>query len=374
MPYLVPPRGPLTPSRWNAPSPTSWRSRPTAGPPPPAAEADPELAFLMLRLTEDPVRPATTVPESEDPTAGSFVLKQVGDVLLSALRDWTRDSPSTATIGLVRFATYVLADQDERGDVAATWNGCATSTRRWPAPGADGGQPRWMATMSWSVSSWVRAASSLVTHAKIPRVDVVAVQVRLTGGGVLPAGSDEPLDVLAELGGAAPAVPDAVAAAALFRQEGQRAVGGADPEQASLLVDDQGAEGVAAAQTQRRVGAVGPVVGLAADGPEVVRHHRQPELRVPRGLVADTPVAAHCRRAGGVVPDAPVEQVRDLRAVMNARRHARDYERLVQHSETLITWAAITLITRRLTRAPARARPAAVTPLPTGSQGEPRAA
>jgi hypothetical protein len=26
------------------------------------------------------------------------------------------------------------------------------------------------------------------------------------------------------------------------------------------------------------------------------------------------------------------------------------YERLIQHSETLITWAAITLMTRRLTR------------------------
>lgn len=37
--------------------------------------------------------------------------------------------------------------------------------------------------------------------------------------------------------------------------------------------------------------------------------------------------------------------------MMNARRHARDYERLVQHSETLITWAAITLMTRRNTRA-----------------------
>ena len=35
---------------------------------------------------------------------------------------------------------------------------------------------------------------------------------------------------------------------------------------------------------------------------------------------------------------------------MHPRRHARDYERLVQHSETLITWAAITLMTRRLTR------------------------
>ncbi|EFL27572.1 putative transposase [Streptomyces himastatinicus ATCC 53653] len=41
---------------------------------------------------------------------------------------------------------------------------------------------------------------------------------------------------------------------------------------------------------------------------------------------------------------------RSLAWIMHARRHARDYERLVQHSESLITWAAITLMTRRLTR------------------------
>ncbi|GAA2966972.1 hypothetical protein GCM10010446_60830 [Streptomyces enissocaesilis] len=45
---------------------------------------------------------------------------------------------------------------------------------------------------------------------------------------------------------------------------------------------------------------------------------------------------------------------RSLAWVMNARRHARDYERLVQHSESLITWAAITLMTRRLTRTSSR--------------------
>ncbi len=36
---------------------------------------------------------------------------------------------------------------------------------------------------------------------------------------------------------------------------------------------------------------------------------------------------------------------------ISAAQHARDYERLIQHSETLITWAAITLMTRRITRA-----------------------
>jgi hypothetical protein len=33
-----------------------------------------------------------------------------------------------------------------------------------------------------------------------------------------------------------------------------------------------------------------------------------------------------------------------------ARRNARDYERLAQHSEAHITWAAVTLMTRRLSR------------------------
>lgn len=41
---------------------------------------------------------------------------------------------------------------------------------------------------------------------------------------------------------------------------------------------------------------------------------------------------------------------RSLAWMMNARRHARDYGRLIQRSETPITWAAITLMTRRLTR------------------------
>ncbi|MFH8350554.1 IS5 family transposase [Streptomyces sp. NPDC018045] len=41
--------------------------------------------------------------------------------------------------------------------------------------------------------------------------------------------------------------------------------------------------------------------------------------------------------------------------IMNARRLVRDHERLPQHSEAHITWAAITLMTRRLTQPPARA-------------------
>ena len=41
---------------------------------------------------------------------------------------------------------------------------------------------------------------------------------------------------------------------------------------------------------------------------------------------------------------------RGLAWMMHARYHGRDYERLVQHSEPLITWAAISLMTRRLAR------------------------
>jgi hypothetical protein len=35
---------------------------------------------------------------------------------------------------------------------------------------------------------------------------------------------------------------------------------------------------------------------------------------------------------------------------MNARRNARDYERLPQHFEAHLNWALITMMTRRLTR------------------------
>lgn len=45
---------------------------------------------------------------------------------------------------------------------------------------------------------------------------------------------------------------------------------------------------------------------------------------------------------------------RSLSWIMRARRHCRDHERLPRVSETLITWASITLMTRRLTRHPTR--------------------
>jgi transposase len=45
---------------------------------------------------------------------------------------------------------------------------------------------------------------------------------------------------------------------------------------------------------------------------------------------------------------------RSLAWIMHARRHARDYERLIQRSESPITWAAITLMTRRISRRQSR--------------------
>lgn len=49
--------------------------------------------------------------------------------------------------------------------------------------------------------------------------------------------------------------------------------------------------------------------------------------------------------------------------IMRARRHCRDHERLPEMSESLITWAAVTLMTRRLTRRTTRpAEPRDVSP------------
>jgi transposase len=41
---------------------------------------------------------------------------------------------------------------------------------------------------------------------------------------------------------------------------------------------------------------------------------------------------------------------RSIAWIMRARRNVRDYERLPAHSEAHVTWSAITLMTRRLTR------------------------
>jgi transposase len=48
---------------------------------------------------------------------------------------------------------------------------------------------------------------------------------------------------------------------------------------------------------------------------------------------------------------------RSLSWLTRARRNVRDYERLPQHSEAHLTWAAVTLMTRRLTRRPKGVKP-----------------
>lgn len=50
--------------------------------------------------------------------------------------------------------------------------------------------------------------------------------------------------------------------------------------------------------------------------------------------------------------------------MMNARRHVCDYERLGQHSESLIAWAAITLVAGRLTRSKKNLTRSPITPPP----------
>lgn len=86
--------------------------------------ATPELAFLLLRLAENIVFPVTGVLGDGEPHADSFVLDEVGCILLSALRDWTRDFPTTAVLGIartiIRFVENVIPDPDDHGDTRAT--------------------------------------------------------------------------------------------------------------------------------------------------------------------------------------------------------------------------------------------------------------
>ncbi|MFB1046825.1 hypothetical protein [Streptomyces chrestomyceticus] len=124
MPYLIPSRTPLTPQQVERGfdyllALQTGGGAAVAG----RAEADPELAFVVLRLAEDIIWPVTAVDGEADPCANSFALDEVGGVLLSALRDWARDSPTTAAPGiarsLIRFTVNVLPDPG-RPDTADT--------------------------------------------------------------------------------------------------------------------------------------------------------------------------------------------------------------------------------------------------------------
>ncbi|MFD5644150.1 hypothetical protein ACFWIP_20800 [Streptomyces anulatus] len=125
MPYLIPPRTPLTPMKAERGfdyflALQMGSDAAVAG----RAQADPELAFVLLRLAEDIIWPVTAVDEeSTDPCADSFALDKVGCALLSALRDWARDSPTTAAAGIarsiIRFTVNVIPDP-EHPDTADT--------------------------------------------------------------------------------------------------------------------------------------------------------------------------------------------------------------------------------------------------------------
>ncbi|MYU23727.1 hypothetical protein [Streptomyces sp. SID8352] len=125
MPYLIPPRTPLTPEQVERGfdyllALQMGGGAAVAG----RAEADPELAFVMLRMAEDIIWPVTALDADADLCADSFVLDEVGCVLLSALRDWARDSPTTAVPGIarsiIRFVENVVPDPDDHGDTCAT--------------------------------------------------------------------------------------------------------------------------------------------------------------------------------------------------------------------------------------------------------------
>ncbi|MDX3488172.1 hypothetical protein [Streptomyces sp. ID05-18] len=126
MPYLIPPRTPLTPEQVERGfdyllALQTGGGTAVAG----RAEADQALAFVLLRLAEDIIWPVTAIDgESADPCADSFALDEVGCVLPSALRDWARDSPTAATLGIarsiIRFVENVIPDPDDHGDTRAT--------------------------------------------------------------------------------------------------------------------------------------------------------------------------------------------------------------------------------------------------------------
>ncbi|MEU2226690.1 hypothetical protein [Streptomyces sp. NPDC018347] len=104
MPYLIPSRTPLTPEQVERGfdyllAVQTGGGAYAAG----RVEATPELAFILLRLAEDIIWHVTAVDgETVDPCADSFARDEVGCVLLSALRDWARDSPATAVLGIAR--------------------------------------------------------------------------------------------------------------------------------------------------------------------------------------------------------------------------------------------------------------------------------
>jgi hypothetical protein len=80
------------------------------------------FAVVGHRLRRCSIQSSNSCKEA-DPCVDSFALDEVGGVLLSTLRDWTRDSPTTAAPGItrsiIRFTVSVLPDPDH-ADTADT--------------------------------------------------------------------------------------------------------------------------------------------------------------------------------------------------------------------------------------------------------------
>ena len=132
MPYLIPYRTPLTPEQAERGfdyllALQTGGSASVAG----RAGVDPELAFILPRLGQDIVWPTTTLDAQADPRADSFAPNEVGCVLLSALRDWARDSPATAALGIarsiIRFTVNSIRDPTTRTP-PTPWRRRATSS------------------------------------------------------------------------------------------------------------------------------------------------------------------------------------------------------------------------------------------------------
>ncbi|MEU7151147.1 hypothetical protein AB0B15_24450 [Streptomyces sp. NPDC045456] len=116
MPYLIPPRTPLTPEQVERGFDYLLALQTGGGAAVAGRAADSALAFVLLRLAEDIIWPATAADGEAAPSAASSTLEEAGGVLLSALRDWARDSPTTAAPGiarsLIRFTANVIPHPD----------------------------------------------------------------------------------------------------------------------------------------------------------------------------------------------------------------------------------------------------------------------
>lgn len=102
--------------------------------------------FALVRGTGRNLWPVSTGPPPEaagsrrdprggEPHADSFALDEAGRILLSALRDWTRDSPTTAVLGtarsIIRFVENVIPDPDDHADTRATLEAMRDEHLKW---------------------------------------------------------------------------------------------------------------------------------------------------------------------------------------------------------------------------------------------------